>query len=146
MAVSARFESHPLVPLSILRIKGVAVADVTQMVAVGGFFPMFVNGLDAASLNSLDESRFCFGVIARYQHRGCYRAHLPCAECACEGGVERFDHLRGRQRSRQFRSGGAFGWRKQRVEGLEICRTGDVDDGLPANSSAYSARMSFKAA
>ena len=32
---------NPLVPLSILRIKGVAVADVTQMVAVGGFFPMF---------------------------------------------------------------------------------------------------------
>ena len=32
---------NPLVPLSILRIKGVAVADATQMVAVGGFFPMF---------------------------------------------------------------------------------------------------------
>jgi EmrB/QacA subfamily drug resistance transporter len=32
---------HPLVPLSILRIKGVAVADLTQMVAVGGFVPMF---------------------------------------------------------------------------------------------------------
>jgi EmrB/QacA subfamily drug resistance transporter len=32
---------HPLVPLSILRIKGVAVADATQMIAVGGFVPMF---------------------------------------------------------------------------------------------------------
>jgi EmrB/QacA subfamily drug resistance transporter len=32
---------HPLVPLSILRIRGVAVADLTQMVAVGGFVPMF---------------------------------------------------------------------------------------------------------
>ena len=33
--------SHPLVPLSILRVKGVALADATQMVAVGGFVPMF---------------------------------------------------------------------------------------------------------
>jgi EmrB/QacA subfamily drug resistance transporter len=33
--------SHPLIPLSILRVKGVAVADATQMVAVGGFVPMF---------------------------------------------------------------------------------------------------------
>lgn len=32
---------NPLVPLSILRVKGVAVADATQMVAVAGFFPMF---------------------------------------------------------------------------------------------------------
>jgi EmrB/QacA subfamily drug resistance transporter len=32
---------NPLVPFSILRIKGVAVADLTQMVAVGGFVPMF---------------------------------------------------------------------------------------------------------
>ena len=44
--------------------------------------------------------------------------------------VERFDHLRGRQRSRKFCSGGAFRWREQRVEGLEVCRMGDVDDGL----------------
>jgi EmrB/QacA subfamily drug resistance transporter len=33
--------SHPLVPMSILRVKGVALADLTQMVAVGGFVPMF---------------------------------------------------------------------------------------------------------
>jgi len=33
--------AHPLVPLSILRVKGVAAADATQMVAVGGFVPMF---------------------------------------------------------------------------------------------------------
>jgi EmrB/QacA subfamily drug resistance transporter len=33
--------SNPLIPLSILRIKGVAVADATQLVAVGGFVPMF---------------------------------------------------------------------------------------------------------
>jgi EmrB/QacA subfamily drug resistance transporter len=33
--------AHPLVPLSILRIRGVAAADATQMVAVGGFIPMF---------------------------------------------------------------------------------------------------------
>jgi EmrB/QacA subfamily drug resistance transporter len=33
--------SNPLVPLSILRVKGVAVADATQTVAVAGFFPMF---------------------------------------------------------------------------------------------------------
>jgi EmrB/QacA subfamily drug resistance transporter len=32
---------NPLIPLSILRVKGVAVADATQMMAVGGFFPMF---------------------------------------------------------------------------------------------------------
>jgi EmrB/QacA subfamily drug resistance transporter len=33
--------ANPLVPLSILRVKGVAVADATQMVALAGFFPMF---------------------------------------------------------------------------------------------------------
>ena len=33
--------TNPLVPLSILRVKGVAVADATQMVAVAGFLPMF---------------------------------------------------------------------------------------------------------
>ena len=33
--------SHPLVPLSILRVRGVAVADATQMLGVGGFVPMF---------------------------------------------------------------------------------------------------------
>jgi EmrB/QacA subfamily drug resistance transporter len=33
--------ANPLVPLSILRVKGVALADATQMVAVAGFFPMF---------------------------------------------------------------------------------------------------------
>ncbi len=33
--------SNPLVPMSILRVKGVAVADATQMVAVAGAFPMF---------------------------------------------------------------------------------------------------------
>jgi MFS family permease len=32
---------NPLVPLSILRVKGVAVADATQMVAMAGFLPMF---------------------------------------------------------------------------------------------------------
>ena len=32
---------NPLVPLSILRVRGVAVADATQMVAVAGFLPMF---------------------------------------------------------------------------------------------------------
>src|SRR5207247_7381809 len=32
---------NPLVPLSILRVKGVAVADATQLVAVAGFLPMF---------------------------------------------------------------------------------------------------------
>jgi EmrB/QacA subfamily drug resistance transporter len=33
--------ANPLVPLSILRVRGVAVADATQMVAVAGFLPMF---------------------------------------------------------------------------------------------------------
>ena len=33
--------ANPLIPLSILRIRGVAVADATQLVAAGGFVPMF---------------------------------------------------------------------------------------------------------
>src|SRR5207245_10975373 len=33
--------ANPLVPMSILRVKGVAVADATQMIAVAGFLPMF---------------------------------------------------------------------------------------------------------
>jgi EmrB/QacA subfamily drug resistance transporter len=32
---------NPLVPLSILRVRGVAVADATQMLAIGGLLPMF---------------------------------------------------------------------------------------------------------
>jgi predicted MFS family arabinose efflux permease len=32
---------NPLVPMSILRIRGVAAADATQMVALAGFLPMF---------------------------------------------------------------------------------------------------------
>jgi EmrB/QacA subfamily drug resistance transporter len=32
---------NPLVPMSILRVKGVAAADASQMVALAGFFPMF---------------------------------------------------------------------------------------------------------
>jgi EmrB/QacA subfamily drug resistance transporter len=32
---------NPLIPLSILKVRGVAVADATQLVAVGGFVPMF---------------------------------------------------------------------------------------------------------
>jgi EmrB/QacA subfamily drug resistance transporter len=32
---------NPLLPLSILRVKGVALADATQMVAIAGFVPMF---------------------------------------------------------------------------------------------------------
>src|SRR5262249_24389859 len=33
--------ANPLIPLSILRVRGVAVADATQLVPVGGFVPMF---------------------------------------------------------------------------------------------------------
>ena len=33
--------SNPIVPLSILRVKGVAAADATQMVVLAGFLPMF---------------------------------------------------------------------------------------------------------
>ena len=33
--------ANPLLPMSILRVKGVAVADATQLVAVAGFVPMF---------------------------------------------------------------------------------------------------------
>ena len=33
--------SNPLIPLSILQVKGIAAADATQLVAVAGFLPMF---------------------------------------------------------------------------------------------------------
>jgi EmrB/QacA subfamily drug resistance transporter len=33
--------ANPLLPLSILRVKGVAAADATQMIALAGFLPMF---------------------------------------------------------------------------------------------------------
>src|SRR5262249_42619241 len=33
--------TNPLVPMSILRVKGVAVADATQLVTAAGFLPMF---------------------------------------------------------------------------------------------------------
>jgi EmrB/QacA subfamily drug resistance transporter len=33
--------ANPLVPMSILRVRGIAVADATQMIAVAGFLPMF---------------------------------------------------------------------------------------------------------
>ena len=39
--VNERRVSNPLVPMSILRVKGVAVADATQLVTAAGFLPMF---------------------------------------------------------------------------------------------------------
>jgi EmrB/QacA subfamily drug resistance transporter len=39
--VNERRVPKPLVPMSILRVKGVAVADVTQLVTAAGFIPMF---------------------------------------------------------------------------------------------------------
>jgi EmrB/QacA subfamily drug resistance transporter len=40
-ALNERRARNPLVPMSILRVKGVAVADVTQLVTATGFIPMF---------------------------------------------------------------------------------------------------------
>jgi len=39
--VNERRVSNPLVPMSILRVKGVVVADATQLVTAAGFLPMF---------------------------------------------------------------------------------------------------------
>jgi EmrB/QacA subfamily drug resistance transporter len=39
--VNERRVANPLVPMSILRVKGVAVADATQLVTAAGFLPMF---------------------------------------------------------------------------------------------------------
>jgi EmrB/QacA subfamily drug resistance transporter len=39
--INERFHSNPLVPLSIFRIKGLADADGTQIIATAGFFSMF---------------------------------------------------------------------------------------------------------
>src|SRR6266851_7925407 len=39
--INERFHSNPLVPLSIFRIKGLAGADATQIIATAGFFSMF---------------------------------------------------------------------------------------------------------
>ena len=36
-----RRDSNPLVPLSIFRIKGLAAADATQVIAMAGFYSMF---------------------------------------------------------------------------------------------------------
>jgi EmrB/QacA subfamily drug resistance transporter len=40
-AVNERRRAHPLVPFSIFRIKGLAAADATQVIAWAGFFSMF---------------------------------------------------------------------------------------------------------
>jgi MFS family permease len=40
-AVNELRVANPLIPVSILRVKGLAVADLTQMVSVAGFVPMF---------------------------------------------------------------------------------------------------------
>jgi EmrB/QacA subfamily drug resistance transporter len=39
--VNEQFNSNPLVPLSIFRIKGLAAADSTQLIAIAGFYSMF---------------------------------------------------------------------------------------------------------
>src|SRR5262249_25425299 len=39
--VNERRDPNPLVPLSIFRIKGLAAADATQMIAMAGFYSMF---------------------------------------------------------------------------------------------------------
>jgi MFS family permease len=39
--INERFHTNPLVPLSIFRIKGLAGADATQIIATAGFFSMF---------------------------------------------------------------------------------------------------------
>src|SRR5260370_26047341 len=39
--INERFQTNPLVPLSIFRIKGLAGADGTQIIATAGFFSMF---------------------------------------------------------------------------------------------------------
>ncbi len=39
--VNERIHSNPLVPLSIFRIKGLAAADATQIIAMAGFYSMF---------------------------------------------------------------------------------------------------------
>jgi EmrB/QacA subfamily drug resistance transporter len=39
--VNEQFNSNPLVPLSIFRIKGLAAADTTQLIAIAGFYSMF---------------------------------------------------------------------------------------------------------
>ncbi|MFC1430254.1 MFS transporter [Streptacidiphilus sp. N1-3] len=39
--VNERWRAHPLVPLSIFRIKGLAAADATQVIAWAGFYSMF---------------------------------------------------------------------------------------------------------
>ncbi|HEU5213729.1 MAG TPA: MFS transporter, partial [Gaiellaceae bacterium] len=39
--VNERRVANPLIPMSILRVKGVAAADVTQLVTAAGFLPMF---------------------------------------------------------------------------------------------------------
>src|SRR5258708_437327 len=39
--INERFQTNPLVPLSIFRINGLAVADGTQIIATAGFFSMF---------------------------------------------------------------------------------------------------------
>src|SRR4051794_32907896 len=39
--LNERRVANPIVPLSILRVRGIAAADATQMVAIAGFLPMF---------------------------------------------------------------------------------------------------------
>ena len=39
--VNEQRRAHPLVPLSIFRIKGLAAADATQVIAWAGFYSMF---------------------------------------------------------------------------------------------------------
>src|ERR1700738_2866188 len=39
--INERFHSHPLVPLSIFRIKGLGEADATMMIATAGFYSLF---------------------------------------------------------------------------------------------------------
>jgi hypothetical protein len=140
------YDAEPAGPSDLFTRRELDLEKSHRLKFAGTVQPAGVDSFNTTCLDSLDKGRLRIGVIARHQHCGRIRAHLPCAERAREGGIERFEHMRGRQRCRKYRSGGAICGttsesKVSRFTGLVMSTT-----VLPANLSAYFARMSCKAA
>ena len=92
--------------------------------------PAGVDRAQAARRDDAGEQRLRVGVVARDEHGGRQRADGAGGEGAGERGVERLEHRGVGQGRGDLGGGRAVGGHRERVEGLEVQRVGDVDDHL----------------
>lgn len=89
-----------------------------------------VDGVETARLHQVDERGLGSIVITGDQHGGLGVAGLLGGDVRGEHGVERLEHVRLGEFGLQFGGCGAVGRHDERIEGGEVQRVGDIDDGL----------------